>query len=168
VSKEYDALKALRDHLLLMMDAAPQANLATGQIVIDYPDTDVMKYPVMIFIVPDSGSWETLTTDSLLEQNVTTVYIVLQNSATHREMSTMIEAVFDYFAALGSAIAHDPTLGSKIEDTKINSFTFYPAISNLTKSVGLEVNLTLQFERAGMLLPNDALYPSDTLLPVGG
>ena len=168
MSKEYEALTALKNYLVSYMDAAPQTNLTANQIVVDYPDADTMKYPTMVFIVPESGSWENLTLNTISENLQVTIYIVLQNSPTHREMVDMIEAVFDYFAAFVNAINHDATLNNGVDDTKINGFTFYPAISALTKSVGLEVNIALQFERQQLITPSETLYPSDTLIPIGG
>lgn len=168
MSREYDALTALKNYLVTWMDAAPQTNLTASQIVIDYPDVDTMQYSVMLYIVPESGSWDNLTLATISEEMQVTLYIILQNSTTHREMSDMIEAVFDYFAAFVNAINHDATLGNGVDDTKISGFTFYPAISALTKSVGLEVNLALQFERQQLITPSETLYPSDTLIPIGG
>lgn len=168
MSREYEALTALKNYLATWMDAAPQANLTANQIVIDYPDADTMQSPVMVYIVPESGSWANLTLNTISEDLQITLYIILQNSTTYREMPDMIEAVFDYFAAFVNAINRDATLNNGVDDTQITGFTFYPAVSGLTKTVGLEVTATLQFERQQILVPEEALYPGEGLTPVGG
>ena len=141
MSREYDVLAALRDYLPDHMDAAPETNLTANQIVIAYPDSDKMRYPVMLYIVPEGGAWETLTTSSLLERMTLTVYILLRNSETHREQADMVEALLEYFAAFTNALHLDPTLEGVIDDAKINSYDFYPFSQDLTSVFGLEINL---------------------------
>ena len=168
MSREYQILAALRDYLPEYMDAAPQTNLVAAQVVVDYPDLDKMRYPVMLYIVPEGGSWDVLTTETVNETMTITVYVLLKNSETHREMSDMVQAVFDYFAAFTNAINTDPTLGGVLDDSKINSFDFHPAITGMTQAVGLEINMAVQFERASLVLPGGDVYPGEDVHPVGG
>ena len=55
MSKEFEALVALRDYLRAYLDPAPQPALADGQVVVEYPDVDSMPYATMVYIVPEIG-----------------------------------------------------------------------------------------------------------------
>lgn len=168
MSREWDALAALKTFLPAMIDAAPQPDLVAGQVVISYPDDDRMQYPTMLFIVPESGSWEVLTTESLLEQIAVRLYIVVKPQPTLTSMELMAKSCFDYFAALSNALVTDPTLGNEIDEARINSFDFYPAVEGIAKSVGLDISITLQFERNELVLPGSGTYPGSDVYPVGG
>ena len=168
MSREWDALSALKTYLSATIDAAPQPALAAGQIVIAYPDDDRMQYGTMLFIVPENGTWEVLTTESLLETVSVRVYIVVKPQAAYTSMDLLVKAVFDYFAALSNAIVTDPTLGNEIDEARINSFDFYPAVEGVAKAAGLDISMTLQFERTELVLPGGDVYPGDDVVPVGG
>lgn len=168
MSREWDALAALKSYIPTMLDPAPQPVLAADQIAIGYPDEDRMKYSTMFFLVPEGGAWEPLTTQSLLEQLTVRLYIIIKPQAAYTSVELMVKALFDYFAALSNAIVTDPTVGNAFDEARIDNFDFYPAVEGIAKSVGLDIAMSLQFERSEFALPGDDVYPSDDLHPIGG
>ena len=167
MSKEYQALGALKNYLVAQMDAAPEPAIVAGQVLIDYPDSTKMPYPVTLYIVPDGGNLENLSTTELLENFNVKVYIIVKYSTARKSMALLISACFDYFAALLNCLNQDSTLGGSFCDVQIGSYDFYPAVAGLTNAAGLEVNLTLQIERPPLTLPGDIL-PGEYVIPDGG
>lgn len=167
MSKEYSALTAVKGFLLANMDATPEASLVADQFSFDYPDVDKMKYPVMFFIYPEDGTLDRLTMDSILEHFNIKLTLIVRSSTTHKETTDQLEAEFEYFAAAINAIISDPTMGGSFSDTIMSSFNVFPAVAGLTNAVGIEVPLSLEFERVPLLTPGDTL-PGDYVIPVGG
>lgn len=166
MSKEYDALTALRGFLAAQMAPYPQSDLVDAQVSIGYPDVDRMPYPVMLYIVPEGASFERLTTESLAETLNAKVYIVSKYSAAHTTMSALIQASFDYFAAMVNAINTDPTCGGSFIESIVESFDYYPAVTGLTNASGIECNVSMLFERTPLNLPGDIL-PGIYVFPTG-
>lgn len=168
MSREWDALSNLKTYITSMLDATPQPALVADQIVIGYPDEDRMRYSTMFFLVPEQGTWETLTYESLLESLAVRLYIVIKPQSTLTSVELMVRALFDYFAALRNAVVTDPTAGNSFDEVKINSFDFYPAIEGMAKSVGLDISMQIQFECVELVVPGGDLYPGEDVHPVGG
>jgi hypothetical protein len=164
MSKQYLALTALKTYLPAHMDAAPCTNLTAGQFAIDYPDGDNLRYPTMVYIVPEN---ETMEYESINTIGVTMnvkIYILLRSIP----MATMIQNAYEYYAALVNAIGYDETLGGAILEANITGAEFYPAVAGLTKTAGIEISAVLKYERPPLLLPDGDIYPSDEIVPVGG
>ena len=164
MSKEFEALVALRDYLRAYLDPAPQPALADGQVVVEYPDVDSMPYATMVYIVPER---EDVEQSSMTMSQVTlaiTMYVILKN----QQMATMIQAAFDYLAAIQNAINKDRTLGGSLAECEINAAEFYPAIVGLTNSVGIEITGTITYERTTIYYPDDNMMPDEGLVPIGG
>jgi len=168
MSREWDALTAIKTYLTATMDATPEPALIAGQFEIGYPDEDGMKYGTMIYIGPEDGTWEPLTTQSLLETLSARVYIIIKPQARYDGTEAMIRALYEYFAALANAVVTDPTMGDVFDEAKILNFDFYPAVSGISKSVGLDISMQLQFERESLIFPGSGTYPSEDLHPIGG
>ena len=168
MSMEYTALATLKTWLQTAMDATPETNLTASQIVIGYPDQDKMPYPVMLYIVPEGGQWQRTTTENIEEQFSLKLYFMVKQSATHTSMTAQVQAVFEYFGAFANAMNYDGTCGHAFDDSAINSWDFYPAVEGMTNTVGLDVSITLLFERDPIILPGDSVVPSPDLTPFGG
>lgn len=161
MSREMDALIALKTYLPAMMDTTPYAALTQEQVVIKYPDVDNMPFPTMLYIVPDIENREWVSMNTLgITLNIKIYLIVKQ-----MKMETLINASFEYFAALDNAINHDPTLGGSIAEAFISGTDFYPAIESLTTAAGMEISATLKFER-NVLAPGE-YPPAPDLVPLG-
>ena len=168
MSREWDALQALKTSIANRFDATPQTGLTSAQVVIGYPDVDRLPYPAMIYLVPDLGEMQRLTTESLLESVRVTAYVIHKHTSANNSMELLLQAVLDYYAALVNAINYDTTCDGELDDTFIHSFDIYPAVTGMTNTAGVEVQLEMQFERPPIVLPEDDLYPGDGVLPVGG
>ena len=147
MSLEWDALQALASY---WTGIAPESEtaLAAGQILVDYPDVDKMPYPVMLYLIPENGANEPLTVQSDLETLSMTAYLLCKFDASHKSMSDLIEEAFDYYASLATLMLVDPTAGGAFMESRIESFEFYPAITGLANSVGIEIKLNAKFERS--------------------
>ena len=167
MSKEYQALTVVKNFLVAMADSAPETRLTASQIVVDYPDPDKMPYQAMVYIVPEGGSWEVLTTESVLETFYVKLYILAKSSPSHTTMGAVISAVYDHFAAVVNAFNTDPTCGGSFIDTLIESYDFYPAVSGLTTSCGIETTVSLRFERNPLVLPGEDTLPGIYVIPAG-
>ena len=93
-----------------------------------------------------------------------TMYVILKN----QQVATMIQAAFDYLAAIQNAINKDRTLGGSLAECEINAAEFYPAIVGITNSVGIEITGTITYERATIYYPDDNMMPDEGLVPIGG
>ena len=164
MSKQYLALTALKTFLPLHMDAAPCTNLTAAQFVIDYPDGDNLKYPTMVYIVPENETMEYVSINTVLVTMYVKIYILLRSIP----MATMIQNAYEYYAALVNAIGYDETLDNSILEANITGAEFYPAVVGLTKTAGIEINAVLKYERQPPLLPDGDVYPGDDVVPVGG
>lgn len=168
MSKEYSALTALKNYFGSQVDPSPETKLSTAQILIDYPDVDKMPYPEMLYIIPESGALNQL---ALLDEDETmqvTAYLLAKYSSTHKTMVALIEAIFDHFAGVARSMITDPTVGGAFLESHLDSWEFYPAITGLTNSVGIEIKISVRFERVGDILPADDLLPGEYAVPVGG
>lgn len=141
MSKEYDALTALKTYLSSAMDPSPQPALSADRIVVEYPDVDRMPFDTMLFIVPDEEAFQYATVNTVESSLSVTIYIVLRKQA----VAQMIPAAFDYLTALVSAVTDDETLGGAIQGARIESASFYPAIAGVNNAVGIEVSASLDF-----------------------
>lgn len=167
MSKEYQALTIVKNFLVALNDPAPETRLTSSQIVVDYPDPDKMPYQAMVYIVPEGGSWEVLTTESVLETFSVKLYILAKSSPSHTTMGAVISAVYDHFAAIVNAFNTDPTCGGSFIDTMIESYDFYPAVAGLTTSCGIETTVSLRFERNPLVTPSEDTLPGIYVIPNG-
>lgn len=168
MSKEFIALSALRSYLATQIEATPYPAIVDGQVVIGYPDVDSMRYDTMFYIVPEGGSWEVLTTQSLEESLSVKLYMLAKPTATLNTMSKVIQALLEYFAALRNALNTDPTMGGSYDEAVVTSYDFYPAVEGLTDTVGLDISMELKFEVESLVLPESDIYPGEDVHPVGG
>jgi len=141
MSKEYDALTALKTYLPSAMNPSPQQALSADQIAIEYPDVDRMPFDTMLFIVPDEEEFQYVTVNAMESSLDVKIYILLRKQV----MAQMIPAAFDYLTALVSAVTDDETLGGAIQGAQVKSASFYPAIAGVSNAVGIEVSAMLNF-----------------------
>ena len=164
MSKQYTALTALKNFLPLHMDAAPAINLTAAQFVIDYPDSDNLKYPTMVYIVPENETMEYESINTICVTMNVKIYILLRSIP----MATMIQNAYEYYAALVNAISYDETLDGAILEANVTGAEFYPVVVGLTKTAGIEISAILKYERPPIVLPGDDVLPDVELLPIGG
>lgn len=167
MSKEYSALMALKNYWATQIDATPETALAAAQILIEYPDIDKMPFSQMLYIVPEMATNELIATQDELETMAITVYLLLKYDSMHTTMASLVEAAFDHYAGLFRSMITDPQVGGSFIETHIDSFDFYPAVAGIAHAVGMEIKLTVKFERAGDLLPADDVLPGTYLVPGG-
>lgn len=148
MSLEWDALQAVAGYWQSKIIPESEAALTADQVCVDYPDVDKMPHPVMLYLIPENGTAEPETTQSDLETLNMTAYLLCKFDSSHKTMPALIEEAFEYYGALAGAMLDDPTVGRAVMECRIESFEFYPAITGLANSVGIEIKLNAKFERS--------------------
>jgi len=137
------ALEALQAHLIATMDTAPAAPLTAAQVLLEPPDTDLMPFSSMIYLILEKGGSGPDTYGANLEQYQGIGYIIVKQSPTNPGTEATTQAAMDYFAAFSNAVITDPTLGGTVAKTTIDQWDFYPAVEGLTNASGIEINFTI-------------------------
>jgi len=164
MSKQYLALTALKTFLPLHMDAAPCTNLTAAQFVIDYPDQGNMRYATMVYIVPENENMEYSSLSTIRVSMNIKIYILLRSAP----LATLMQNAYEYYAAMVNAVNYDETLGDSIAEAAISGAEFYPAVSGLTNTAGIEISATLNYDRLPTILPDSDVMPGEEVVPIGG
>ena len=148
MSVEIDAIKTIAEYWKDNINPPNENTLSGEQICIDYPDVDKMPKPVMVYLVPENGTNEFLTSQSVLETLTVTGYILAKYDSAHKTMQSLVEEVFEYYSNIVYLMVLDSTFGGEFIGCKIVSFDFYPAVSDLANSVGIEIKIEIKIERS--------------------
>lgn len=148
MANPFTALEALKTHLLNLMDPTPEPRPTASQIVLEPPDVDRMKYPVMIYLVLKTGATDVQTYQSEMDTFRGSAYIIVKASPAHPGMEALISAALDYMASFRNAIVTDRTLGGAVLQADIAQWDFYPAVEGLTNAAGIEIDFSLLLETA--------------------
>lgn len=117
--------------------------ITSDHVTVDYPDTDNMKKDTMFFIVPDIENFQELTISSDLADLNVTIYLLSKRD----KQENLIKKVFAYFSALYSCLKNDGSLSSFVDATNLVSMEFYPAVEGNKTTVGIEVQVNIQFTK---------------------
>ena len=167
MSKEFEALVALRDYLRAYLDPAPQPALADGQIVLAYdlyPDIDAMPHPVMLYIFLE----QTRIEQSSLNMSQITEEITIYLLAKNKPISELFQAVHDYCAAVQNAINKDRTLNGSLAECEISEINYANELLGVSRAFGAEMRLALKYERTTIYYPDDNMMPDEGLVSIGG
>lgn len=133
-----NSIDIVNDDVSLRLDTVTK-----DSINIDYPDTDSMKNSIMFYILPDNEVFSDFTLGGDLAQFNNTIYIIVKKD----NQENLIKKVFKYYGALIHCIKSDPSLGSIVDETKMMSMEFYPAVEANKNIVAIELHLEITYEQ---------------------
>lgn len=131
-----DILKQLQNVLIKELGTKEYAVLQ------DYPDSDRCIKGTTLFLVPDSGIIEGLTTGSDACQLEVTLYIICRRNKS----DTLMQMAFDCFERVYKLLREDPSLEGYIADTMVTDFDYYPS-TGIESEKAIEVRMSLQWEK---------------------
>lgn len=108
----------------------------------DYPDSDRCIKETTLFLVPDSGLIEGLTTSSDECSLDVTLYIICRR----KKSDTLMQKVFDCFERVYKLLRGDPSLDGYVVNTMITDFDYYPS-TGIESEKAIEVHMTLYWEK---------------------
>ena len=111
-------------------------------VLLDYPDSDRCKKETTIFLTPESGIIEGLTTSSDMCSLDVTLYIICRR----QKSETLMTNVFNCFESVYKLLRGNPHLDDYIADTTINDFDYYPS-TEIESEKAIEMRLTLIWEK---------------------
>lgn len=113
-------------------------------VVIGYPEIDHLPGSLSIFINPDYGEMEPLTTRSDLETQRVVISIFCKGASTE----DLVKKVFGYYTALYLAISNNPTLKGAVDNCHLTDWDYYPAVGAATGTTCIEVNAEIQWQKS--------------------
>lgn len=119
-----------------------ELNYTDFVVQLDYPDTDRCIKPTTIFLVPETGILESLTTGSDSCQLDVTLYIICRR----KKDSQLMQNVFNCYEEIYRLLRNNPCLDGYISDTLINDFDYYPS-TGVESEKAIEVRLTMLWEK---------------------
>lgn len=117
-------------------------NYKNFSVVLDYPDSDRCIKETTIFLMPDTGLLDNLTTGSDSCSLDITAYIIVRR----RGSQDLMVRVFNCFEQLYSLLRGDPTLDGYVSDTEIRDFDYYPS-TGVESEKAIEVSLNVLWEK---------------------
>ncbi len=138
MSKELSALTALQSYLTSTLLLQPRQVMVN-----EWPDVDKLPKGLSLTILPDRVEFEQSTISTLQCSLAVKLYIITKGGV----LSTLLADALDALANISQAIITDPTLGKAVLDTVVQTGDIYPALPGQSRAVGIEVDLTISFER---------------------
>lgn len=108
----------------------------------DYPDSDRCIKGTTLFLVPDSGIIEGLTTGSDACQLDLTLYIICRR----KKSDLLMQEVFACFERVYKLLRGDPSLEGYVADTTITDFDYYPS-TGVESEKAIEMKISVQWEK---------------------
>ena len=112
-------------------------------VILDFPDVDLMTKKSCIFIQPNYASYENLSTNSDDSSFSINIFILCKRD----KQENLVEKVFAYYNALYKLLRTNISLNGTVDFTDINSFDYYPQVSATPGVVGMEVLITCRYTK---------------------
>jgi hypothetical protein len=118
-------------------------DIDSGNVEIDFPDTDSMRKSTMLYIQPDDEDIEDMSMSSDLATMRATVFILCKGSSN----ADLIRKAFGYYSALYAMLRRNQTLGGFIEGARVESMDYYPAVTASRTMTAIEARLQMQWAK---------------------
>lgn len=112
-------------------------------VILDYPEETKVKKNTTIFIVPDGGTLESLTTGSDACYLDCTIYVICRR----KNSDNLMQNVFKAFESVYKLLRGNSSLDGYVSDTQINDFDYYPGVSETESQKAIECNLSITWEK---------------------
>lgn len=134
-------VKVIQEHL---NEYLPEGySITDGQVILDFPDVDKMPYNVCFYVNPEYSEAEDSTTTSDMITFRLGVFVLVKRDT----QSNLTEKYFTYYNALYYLLRNNTSLDGFIDDTKVISADFYPAIEGNPNVRGSEISIATIFEK---------------------
>lgn len=111
-------------------------------VVLDYPEETKVKKSTTIFIVPDGGALENLTTGSDVCYLDCSLYVICKR----KNSDTLMLNVFNCFEALYKLLRGNSSLDGYVSDCTVLNFDYYPQTETESQKA-IEVQMQIQWEK---------------------
>lgn len=128
----------INDYLDPDIDGIDEAN-----VLIEFPDVDLMPRRCMFYIQPNYAEFEGLTTGSDAA-NFTVSVFILNKRDTQENLTVQNHA---YYEALCELIRDDRSLGGCVDFCDVTEATFYPAVEANRNVRGVEISLAVRYTK---------------------
>lgn len=142
MTTEMDVLERLQETIIDCL-VEPETVFDRNNVLIDYPDPDSMRKDTMVYIQPDYGNYEELTTASDAATFDATVFFVCKGAPSEK----LVKRVFSCFSAFYGMLRSDNTLGGFIDSSRITDMDYYPSLTASRTMTAIEAKVELQWER---------------------
>ena len=134
-------VKVIQEHL---NEYLPEGySITDKQVILDFPDVDKMPYNVCFYVNPEYSEAEDSTTTSDKITFRLGVFVLVKRDT----QSNLTEKYFTYYNALYYLLRNNTSLDGFIDDTKVISADFYPAIEGNPNVRGSEISIATIFEK---------------------
>lgn len=128
----------LNDHLDPQTETISERN-----VVIDFPDIDLMPMKTMLYIQPNWANYEDLSTESDMSTFNIAVFIVCKKD----KQENLTRKVYDFFNALYSLLRTNWSLNGEADFTQITDADFYPAVEGNRNVQAIEVSVSVRYTK---------------------
>ena len=128
----------LNDHLEEGLEGIQE-----GSVVVDFPDTDLMRFQTVLYIQPNWADYESLSTQS--DSSVFNVSIFILCKRDRKEELT--RKIYGYFNAVYSLLRNDISLGGMVDFTDVDNAEFYPAVEGNRNVQGVEISVSIRYTK---------------------
>lgn len=118
-------------------------NIDTKNVIIDFPNVDLMTKKTCIFIQPNYGEYENLSTNSDDSSFSMNIFILCKRD----KHESLVEKVFGFYNALYKLIRTNITLNETVDFVDIESFDYYPQVEANSGVVGIEALITCRYTK---------------------
>lgn len=132
----------IETHLNEYLDETIPA-ISEGQVLLEFPDTDKMPFPVMFYVQPDYAEYEGQTTCADVTDFRLSVFVLCKRDT----LANLTIKTYGYYNALYSLLRHNTSLDGFIDMTRINDTNFYPAVEGNPNVQGAEISVSAVFTK---------------------
>lgn len=142
---ELEILHKLRDVIVNNLNnyiTYPE-EISSKNVLIEFPDVDLMVKRTMIYLQSNYGEYENLSTESDESSYHVSLFILCKKD----NIQSLTEKAFDIYNGLYKLFRTNMTLDNYVDFVDIESFDFYPAIEGNKNVVGIEMLLNIRYCR---------------------
>ncbi len=117
--------------------------LGTDNVLIDFPVTDKMPKPSMIYIQPDFAEYEPLATQNDSASFRVSVFVICKRD----KQSELDLKYLGYYNALYQLLRTNTDLDGEVDFVDIADTEFYPAVEGDFNVKGVEVSVSVRYTK---------------------
>ena len=117
--------------------------ISERNVVIDFPDIDLMQMKNMLYIQPNWANYEGLSTESDASTFNVAVFIVCKKD----RQENLTRKIYGYFNALYSLLRNNWSLDGEVDFTEITDADFYPAVEGNRNVQAIEASVSVRYTK---------------------
>ena len=110
---------------------------------VDFPDTDSMPRPTMLYIVPNWAEYQNLTTESDDSNFNLSIFIICKRD----KKENLIKKALTMFNAVYLLLRSNMTLDGYVDFVESTGLEYYPAVEGEHSVVGAEMSVSVRYTK---------------------